>query len=168
MRCRFFLGALVLTFGLFNTTSAKAANMTFHDFTFTSIEGEPMPASGFAGKAVLVVNTASFCGFTKQYDGLQALWEKYREKGLVVLGIPSNDFGAQEPGTSEEIQTFCTTNFAIDFPMTEKAVVKGPDAHPFYKWAAEKVGAIWRVTSQLSSSTTKRSCRISSLHTSVP
>lgn len=139
---RTFLAAVVLTLGLSGTTSVKADGMSFHDFNFTSIEGEPMPASGFAGKAVLVVNTASFCGFTKQYDGLQALWEKYRDKGLVVLGIPSNDFGGQEPGTAEEIKTFCTANFSVDFPMTEKAVVKGPDAHPFYKWAAEQVGAL--------------------------
>jgi len=139
---RSFVMAAILTLGLVSTTPAKAASMTFHDFSFTSIEGEPMPASSFAGKTVLVVNTASFCGFTKQYDGLQALWEKYRDKGLVVLGVPSNDFGAQEPGSSDEIKTFCTTNFAVDFPMTEKAVVKGPDAHPFYKWAAEQVGAL--------------------------
>lgn len=116
--------------------------MTFHDFQFTSIEGEPLPASSFAGKAVLVVNTASLCGFTKQYAGLQALWDQYRDKGLVVLGVPSNDFGGQEPGAEGEIKDFCETNFNVDFPMTTKQHVKGAEAHPFYQWANAQVGVI--------------------------
>ncbi len=120
----------------------KAQQMTFYDFDFTAIEGAPMPGDTYKGKAVLVVNTASFCGYTKQYAGLQALYDTYRDKGLVVLGVPSNDFGAQEPGTEGEIKEFCETNFAIDFPMTTKQVVKGKDAHPFYKWAADQVGII--------------------------
>jgi glutathione peroxidase len=120
----------------------KANPMSFHDFDFTAIEGQPLPASTFAGKAVVVVNTASFCGFTKQYAGLQALYDKYRDKGLVVLGVPSNDFGGQEPGKESKIKEFCETNFNIDFPMTTKQKVKGADAHPFYKWAADQVGLI--------------------------
>ncbi len=116
--------------------------MTFHDFDFQTIDGQPLPAKSFAGKAVLVVNTASFCGFTKQYEGLQALWSKYRDRGLVVLGVPSNDFGAQEPGSADEIKTFCETNFSVDFPLAGKVHVKGDDAHPFYKWAAKEVGVV--------------------------
>ncbi len=111
-----------------------------HAFAFTSIDGEPLPLSGFEGKAVLIVNTASFCGFTRQYADLQALWERYRERGLVVLGVPSNDFGAQEPGSEAEIKEFCEVNFNIDFPLTAKEAVVGPGAHPFYRWAAEKLG----------------------------
>jgi len=122
--------------------SMAAMAATAHDFEFLSIDGEPLPLSTFEGKAVLVVNTASFCGFTRQYEGLQALWEEYRDRGLVVLGVPSNDFGSQEPGSAEEIKAFCTVNYAIDFPMTEKVRVKGADAHPFYRWAADQLGAM--------------------------
>lgn len=116
--------------------------MNFHDFTFTAIEGGDLPANSYKGKVVLVVNTASFCGFTKQYEALQTLWDTYRDRGLVVLGVPSNDFGQQEPKGEAEIKTFCETTFNVDFPMTAKAHVKGPDAHPFYKWASDQVGMI--------------------------
>ena len=118
-----------------------AADLTAHDFDFTSIDGDPLPLSAFAGKAVLVVNTASRCGFTRQYGDLQTVWETYRDRGLVVLGVPSNNFGNQEPGTEAEIKRFCEVNFDVDFPMTEKVAVKGPEAHPFYRWAAEELGA---------------------------
>ena len=86
------------------------------------------------------VNTASKCGFTGQYDGLQSLWESYQDRGLVVVGVPSNDFGSQEPGSKEEIKEFCEVNFNVNFPMTSKAVVKGDEAHPFYQWAKEGAG----------------------------
>ena len=112
-----------------------------HDFAFTSIAGEPLPLSAFDGKALLVVNTASRCGLTPQYEGLEKLWADYRGKGLVVLGVPSNDFGAQEPGTESEIQGFCQTNYGVDFPMTSKVPVSGPHAHPFYAWAKDQLGA---------------------------
>ncbi|HYC04652.1 MAG TPA: glutathione peroxidase [Azospirillaceae bacterium] len=112
-----------------------------HDFRFTAIEGGELPLSGYKGKAVLVVNTASLCGYTPQYKGLQALWERYQDKGLVVLGVPANDFGGQEPGSEKEIKEFCEVNFAVDFPMTTKEPVTGPQAHPFYKWAAAEKGA---------------------------
>jgi len=113
-----------------------------HAFGFTAIDGAPLPLSGYAGKAVLVVNTASRCGFTGQYRGLQALWCDYRDRGLVVVGVPSNDFGGQEPGTEAEIQAFCDEDFGIDFPMTAKTGVRGPEAHPFYHWARDEAGRL--------------------------
>ena len=117
---------------------------TAHQFSFTSINGTQLSLGEFAGKLLLVVNTASRCGFTPQYDQLQALWEKYRDQGLVVLGVPSNDFGRQELDSSAAIKEFCSVNFAIDFPMTERSLVKGEAAHPFYLWAAEQVGRAGR------------------------
>ncbi len=114
---------------------------TSYDYSFTAIEGGPLPMSQFKGKAVLVVNTASFCGYTPQYKGLQKLWETYREKGLVVLGVPANNFGGQEPGSSAEIKKFCEASYGVDFPMTEKVDVVGAEAHPFYQWAKEALGA---------------------------
>lgn len=110
------------------------------EFNFTSIDGKPMPLSAYAGKVLVIVNTASFCGFTKQYTGLQKLHETYEKQGLVVIGVPSNDFGGQEPGNSTKIKEFCEGNFGITFPMTEKNVVKGDGAHPFYKWAVTALG----------------------------
>jgi glutathione peroxidase len=117
--------------------SGPALADTAHDFSFESIDGASLPLKAWAGRPVLVVNTASRCGFTPQYEGLQALWERYRDQGLVVLGVPSNDFGGQEPGTASEIKDFCETTFSVDFPLTEKTVVKGEGAHPFYAWARD-------------------------------
>lgn len=114
--------------------------MNAHDFRFPGLTGGEIALADFAGKPVLVVNTASECGFTPQYKGLQELWARYRDRGLVVLGVPSNDFGAQEPGSSADIAGFCTARFAIDFPMTEKQAVLGPQAHPFYRWIEESLG----------------------------
>jgi len=114
--------------------------MTAHDFSFKSLDGSPLPLSAYRGKPLLVVNTASFCGFTPQYKGLEALWRKYRKRGLVVLGVPSNDFGEQEPGSAAEIKSFCETNYSIDFPLAAKERVIGPDAHPFYRWVAGELG----------------------------
>src|ERR1700679_3576155 len=111
-----------------------------YDFTFRSIDGGQLPLSQFKGKALLVVNVASQCGLTPQYAGLEALWAAERDKGLVVLGVPANDFGAQEPGTEEEIKTFCETRFNVDFPMTAKEHVIGAEAHPLYKWDAREIG----------------------------
>jgi len=122
--------------------AASPTSKTAHSFDFTSIEGQPLPMKSFAGKAVLVVNTASFCGFTRQYDDLQEVWDRYRDRGFVVLGVPSNDFGDQEPGTEVEIKQFCEVNFNIDFPMTTKVHVTGDDAHPFYGWAGEELGSV--------------------------
>lgn len=111
-----------------------------HDFSFDAIAGGPLPLSTYKDKVVLVVNTASKCGLTPQYDGLEKLYTDYKDKGLVVLGVPCNQFMGQEPGTADEIQTFCRTTFGIDFPMTGKVDVKGEDAHPFYKWAEGELG----------------------------
>ncbi|MCC6912354.1 MAG: glutathione peroxidase [Rhodospirillaceae bacterium] len=111
-----------------------------HDFVFEKLEGGKLDMSQDKGKAVLVVNTASFCGYTPQYEGLQSLWESYKDKGLVVLGVPANNFGAQEPGSSAEIKNFCESNYSVDFPMTEKVDVVGGGAHPFYKWAKATLG----------------------------
>ncbi|MDH3594913.1 MAG: glutathione peroxidase [Rhodospirillales bacterium] len=123
-------------------SAAEKTVATAYHFGFTSIEGEALPLESFKGKAVLVVNTASRCGFTHQYADLQTVWERYRDRGLVVLGVPSNDFGAQEPGTEAEIKQFCEVNFDVDFPMTTKVHVKGDGAHPFYSWAARELGAM--------------------------
>lgn len=128
--------------GSLTTASPAVADDTrnAHAFEFEALEGGPMPLSGFAGKAVLIVNTASLCGFTPQYEGLQALWEERAADGLVVLGVPSNDFGNQEPGSADEIADFCEGSYGVDFPMTGKVKVKGDDAHPFYAWARARLG----------------------------
>ena len=115
-------------------------NKTFYDFELELITGEKISLDKYAGKAVLLVNVASKCGFTKQYTDLQNLWEKYREKNLIVLGVPSNQFGSQEPGSNNEIKDFCETNFNINFPMTSKYDVKGENAHDIYKWAKDTFG----------------------------
>lgn len=114
--------------------------MTAYDFSFTSIEGAALPLSQFRGKPLLVVNTASQCGYTPQYRDLVALSDKYRSQGLTVLGVPSNDFGQQEPGGNAEIKQFCETMFDVDFPLTEKQVVIGAAAHPFFGWIARELG----------------------------
>ncbi|OYX49424.1 MAG: glutathione peroxidase [Alphaproteobacteria bacterium 32-64-14] len=113
---------------------------TAHDFSFTSIDGKPLPLSQFKGKPVLVVNVASKCGLTPQYEGLVQLYHDKQAEGLVVLGVPSNQFMGQEPGTNEEIQTFCSMTYGVDFPLTEKVDVKGETAHPFYKWMLGELG----------------------------
>jgi len=111
-----------------------------HDFTLPSIGGGEIRLKDFAGEAVLLVNTASECGFTPQYRDLEALWRERKGKGLVVLGVPSNDFGAQEPGSNAEVQTFCEKNFAVTFPLAGKQTVIGPGAHPLYRWIAGELG----------------------------
>jgi glutathione peroxidase len=108
---------------------------------FESIEGGKLAFNTWRGKVLLVVNTASFCGYTRQYQGLQTLWERYEKRGLVVVGVPSNDFGAQEPKSEAEIASFCQGAFGVTFPLTAKVAVAGPQAHPFYRWAREKLGA---------------------------
>jgi glutathione peroxidase len=114
--------------------------MSAHGFSFPAIGGGTLDLAAFAGKAVLIVNTASECGYTPQYAGLQELWRRYRDRGLMVLGVPSNDFGAQEPGDESAVETFCRTNYGVDFPLTAKQPVIGGAAHPFYRWVATEFG----------------------------
>ena len=123
-------------------SAASTTTQSAHDFSFTSIDGESLPLANFKGKALLIVNTASMCGFSSQYSGLQDLWDSYRDRGLVVLGVPSDDFGGQELDTAAEVKSFCTINYNIDFPMTDIVHVKGPAAHPYYKWVAEAHGGL--------------------------
>lgn len=111
-----------------------------HDFSFPSIGGGEIHLRDFAGEAVLLVNTASQCGFTPQYRELEELWRARKDKKLVVLGVPSNDFGAQEPGDEAEIMQFCERNFAVTFPMTKKQTVVGAAAHPLYRWITAELG----------------------------
>lgn len=111
-----------------------------HSFNFTSIDGKPIDLIDFKGKVLLVVNTASACRFTPQYKELEELYQKYKDQGLVVLGVPSNDFGHQEPGDEQAITCFLEEHYPITFPMTEKEVVRGKYAHPFYVWIGKKAG----------------------------
>jgi glutathione peroxidase len=114
--------------------------MSAYDFSFDTLQGKPYPLKELAGRPLVVVNTASKCGFTPQYKGLEALWRDHKASGLVVIGVPSNDFGAQEPGDAAEIASFCELNYGVDFPMMAKVHVKGAEAHPFFKWAAKQGG----------------------------
>jgi len=123
------------------TTSATTVFASFYEQQIQTIDGKPLDLSQYKGKVVLVVNVASKCGFTKQYAALEALYLEYKDKGLVILGVPSNDFGGQEPGTPAEIVEFCTGKYGITFPMTEKLKVKGAEAHPLYQWFAQAKGA---------------------------
>lgn len=122
------------------TGRLRAADPTVYDFTFDGIEGGPLPLAAFEGRPILLVNTASFCGYTYQYEGLEALWRRYRDGGLVVLGVPSSDFGGQEYASNGEVKDFCESTFAIDFPMTAIQHVVGADAHPLYRWLADDWG----------------------------
>ena len=128
-----------LMFSFFEKVDAKYEKL-FFDLNIKSINGDELNLNQLKGKTVLLVNVASKCGFTKQYSELQKLYDQYKEKGLVVIGIPSNQFGGQEPGSNEEIKNFCETNFNITFPMTDKVDVKGDNAHELYLWAKENFG----------------------------
>jgi glutathione peroxidase len=121
------------------TTMALAASSVY-EFTLNSIDGAPTPLSSYKGSVVLLVNVASQCGYTPQYEGLQKLYEKYKDKGLVVVGVPANDFGAQEPGTNAEIKTFCTRTYHVTFPMMSKVSVKGKDMIPLYGYLTGQTG----------------------------
>jgi len=115
-------------------------NETLYDFTMKSIDGKEVPLTEYKGKVVVVVNVASKCGLTPQYEGLQSLYAKYKDKGLVVLGFPANDFMGQEPGTNEEIKSFCSTKYNVTFPMFSKITVTGDEMHPMYRWLIAKSG----------------------------
>lgn len=114
------------------------STMTVYDFSANSLEGKPVALSSFKGKVLVIVNTASKCGFTPQYEGLQKLYEQYKDKGLTILGFPCNQFGAQEPGSEPEIAEFCQRNYGVDFPMFEKVDVNGENAHPLYKYLSSE------------------------------
>ena len=129
---------MILSF--FNNIAYGKYDKLAYDFSFSDLDGSMLNLSEFKNKVIVVVNVASQCGFTNQYDDMQKIWEKYQIKGLVVIGVPSNDFGNQEPGNSKEIKNFCEAKFGITFPMTEKVNVKGENAHPFYKWAKKNHG----------------------------
>ena len=135
--------SIILIFMVFINSKNVSANYekVFFDFNLKSINGDEIKLSDYRGKSVLMVNVASYCGFTNQYDDLQSLWDTYRSQGLVVIGIPSNQFGAQEPGTNEEIKDFCEVNFNITFPIASKVDVKGDTAHEIYKWALKNHGS---------------------------
>ncbi|WP_435089123.1 glutathione peroxidase [Candidatus Pelagibacter bacterium nBUS_29] len=130
---------IILVFS-FLTKTMSDNSKTFFDFKINSINGDELDLSTLNGKTVLLVNVASKCGFTKQYDDLQKLYDDYKDKGLIVIGVPTNQFGGQEPGTETEIKNFCETNFNITFPMTSKYDVKGDNAHPIYIWAKDSFG----------------------------
>jgi glutathione peroxidase len=116
--------------------NAGMSRITAYAFTFKGLDDSEILLSSYAGHPILVVNTASLCGYTPQYTGLQALWTRYRDRGLIVLGVPSNDFGGQEPGGVAEIGKTAHEDYHVTFPLTDKVAVKGSNAHPFYKWAA--------------------------------
>jgi glutathione peroxidase len=113
---------------------------TVYDFSATDIDGQPRSLSEYKGKALLIVNVASKCGFTPQYTGLESLWKTYRDRGLVVLGFPCDQFGHQEPGDEAEIKNFCSLNYDVDFPLFSKIDVNGAKAHPLYQWLKDEKG----------------------------
>jgi glutathione peroxidase len=129
----YFLGlvALLMSASLFAVSS-------IYEFTLPSLDGKPLPLANFKGRVVLVVNVASRCGFTPQYSALQATYEKYKEQGFVILGFPANNFGSQEPGTNQEIKTFCQTKYSVTFPMYAKVSVKGDDETPLYTYLTKQ------------------------------
>jgi glutathione peroxidase len=129
----------IIMFSFFTKGNAQY-NQLATEFSFKDVQGSAINLADYKEKVILVVNVASRCGFTNQYEGLQSLWKTYRDKGLLVVGIPSNNF-RQEPGTNQEIKVFCETNFGIDFPITEKLSVIGADAHPFFVWAKKNHGS---------------------------
>ena len=125
---------------MFSSNVSANYDKLAYDFSFKDLDGSELKLSNFKENVIVVVNVASQCGFTKQYEDMQTIWNKYQSKGLIILGVPSNDFGNQEPGNSNEIKNFCESKFGITFPMTEKVSVKGVNAHPFYVWAKDNYG----------------------------
>ena len=129
----------LIMFCFFEKADAKYEKL-FFDLSIKGLNNETINLSDFKGKTILLVNVASECGFTKQYTGLQTLYEKYKDKDFLVIGVPSNQFGGQEPGSNKQIKDFCETNFNITFPITDKVDVKGKNSHELYKWAKENYG----------------------------
>jgi len=131
MLCKLLLTGMVMAASLFGASSVL-------DFTLNSIDGKPAPLADYRGKVALIVNVASHCGYTPQYEGLEAIYRKYKDRGFVVLGFPANNFGAQEPGTNAEIKQFCTRKYNVTFPMYAKISVKGADKAPLYQFLTDK------------------------------
>ncbi len=141
MTSRLFPLAAAAAISVASAAFSAQPTMSFHELQSKRLTGEPVNLSEYKGKVLLVVNTASKCGYTPQYAGLEKLWGEYKDKGVVVLGIPSNDFGKQEPGTAEEIAQFCEQRYQVTFPMLEKVSTKGPEQSPIYEFLARKHGA---------------------------
>ena len=131
---------LIILMSFFSTNISGNYDKLAYDFNFKDLDGSSISLSEYKNKVIVVVNVASQCGFTRQYEDMQNVWEKYQSKGIIMLGVPSNDFGNQEPGNNNDIKNFCEAKFGITFPMTEKVSVKGVNAHPFYKWAELNYG----------------------------
>jgi len=132
---------IFVTFGaLLIMATSLFAGSGVYSFTLNSIDGKPAPLADYKGKVVLLVNVASQCGYTPQYSALEAIYEKYKDQGFVILGFPANNFGAQEPGTNEEIKTFCTRKYSVTFPMYSKISVKGADQAPLYTYLTKETG----------------------------
>src|SRR5712671_5026682 len=137
----FLVGAILIM------ATSLFAGSSLYTFTLNSIDGKPAPLANYKGKVVLVVNVASQCGYTPQYSALEATYEKYKDQGFVILGFRANNFGAQEPGTNEEIKTFCSRKYSVTFPMYSKISVKGADQAPLYKYLTESSGEVkWNFT----------------------
>jgi glutathione peroxidase len=139
-----FVASMVAAVGLAGSVAAGPVDerLDWASLALPAISGGQVGTETLKGKVVLVVNTASQCGFTPQYKGLEALWQEYRGRGLVILGVPSNDFGSQEPGSNADVASFCEINFGVSFPLLEKQVVTGEHAHSVYRWAAERTGPL--------------------------
>jgi len=139
IKIKYFLLAFFMS--LFTTNINANYSQLAYDFKFNDLDGSIINLSDYKNKVIVIINVASQCGFTKQYEDMQKIWGRYQGEGVVILGIPSNDFGRQEPGSNKEIKTFCEAKFGITFPMTEKVIVKGDSAHPFYLWAKKNYGS---------------------------
>jgi len=137
---KFNIFIIIFMISLFGNNVNANYDKLAYDFKFTDLDGSSLNLADFKNKVIVVVNVASQCGFTNQYEDMQNIWEKYQSKGLIIIGVPSNDFGKQEPGSNSEIKNFCEAKFGITFPMTEKVSVKGNSAHPFYQWAYKNYG----------------------------
>jgi glutathione peroxidase len=137
-RRHWLLGATLVAIAPRLAQATAMSRISAYAFTFKGLDGTDILLASYAGHPILVVNTASLCGYTPQYTGLQGLWTRYHDKGLMVLGVPSNDFGGQEPGGKTEIEKSAQGDYHVTFPLTEKVTVKGTDAHPFYRWAARE------------------------------
>lgn len=139
---RLLLSAVMFAMGSGTASAAQPSALDWTGMPLPSLDGGSLDPKSLEGHAVLVVNTASLCGFTPQYEGLQSLWERYRDQGLVVLGVPSDDFGGQEYEGNDEIKSFCSVTYGIDFPMLTRQEVTGTNAHPLFAWLASEAGAI--------------------------